>query len=141
MIVHIRQFVAYSVLFALAWSCFGLNFGMLGEEMSMHNTSVMSASQMGVTHVCCGLSTSNDASEGNFFVNHHTSIPATLVSFDMLLVVLLFVSFTFALLAIVFTKTYERCRLYMKQWQEQRAYFALFFSHLFSSGILHSKTW
>ena len=136
------QRIAIILLFFLSWSCFGFNIGMIGHEFTDATEKIAAHEGMGMSHECCGIQnqTANETPNGIQIAHHgivailtgHATLFSSLVAFvsSILLITILF------LWSLV-----DHTSLYMRRWGERWAYFALFFSRLFSSGILHSKTW
>ncbi len=133
----IKQSVAAMLLFVLAWSCFGLSFGMIGHGfMSMDG---MTHDNSGAMHECCGMSTEDLGATAGMSMDHHSATIVTLLSFDLLSFIVV-LPFIFAL-AIVIVQVQQRLRLYARQWLERWSYFSLYLNRLFSRGILHSQVW
>ena len=119
----------------LAFSCFGLNFGMIGHGM-MQMDGMESLSAM---HECCGGVDEDLGSSGAASIDHHSATIVALVSLDLLSLILVL---TFVYASVVpIVSMYIQLRLYARQWLERWSYFSLYLNRLFSQGILHPQVW
>jgi len=147
MLVHITSLymmkrIALLLLFFLAWSCFGLSVGMIGHEFIASSETMALHEGMDMSHECCGVQdqTAGETQDGGQ-ISHHGMVAILTGSITSFSFFMAFVSSILLVTILLLGNIGERTALYMRRWGEQWAYFALFFSHLFSSGILHSKTW
>jgi hypothetical protein len=129
---------AVTLLCVLAWSCFGLNVGMIGHELMQIDT-LHAGGHAQDMHECCGVKTDGMGSTESSTIDHHTTPVATLSSPDLLPAVLLLS--LVSLLAVLLVPMSMRWKLYARQWLDHWAYFALHTTRLFSRGILHTQVW
>lgn len=137
MIFGLKQSIAVMVLFVLAWSCFGLSFGMIGHGLMQMEG--MGSEDMAAMHECCGMSSEDLGATAGMSMDHHSATIATLLSFDLLSFITV-LPFIFAF-AIVVVHIYLQVRLYARQWLERWSFFSLYINRLFSQGILHTQVW
>lgn len=142
MISLFKKYFPSVLLCALAWSCFGLNVGMIGHEMLMAQEHPQTLAEHEANHECCIMPTSGEESQENALgIDHHNGAANAIIVNSMiypLLVLLLAV----LLPSLSIWRTVDvRISLYVKRWREHWSYFALLWNRLFSRGILHSKIW
>ncbi|PIR75178.1 MAG: hypothetical protein CO030_02175 [Candidatus Magasanikbacteria bacterium CG_4_9_14_0_2_um_filter_42_11] len=136
------QRIAIALLFFLFWSCFGFSIGMIGHEFIASAETVAVHEGMDMSHECCGIQdqTAGETQDG-VQISHHGMVAILTGSITIFSFFTAFVSSILLVTILFLWNSGERTALYMRRWGERWAYFALFFSRLFSSGILHSKTW
>lgn len=138
----IKKTISSLLLFVLAWSCFGLSFGMISHGSQVLQT-VSAHTEMSLFeggHDCCGLESSNEGAQTGLATEHHT-ILATLINSQMIMLIFVFTGLVFVYYLQPTQLIILHLALYVRLWREKYLYFALFFRRLFSKGILHPKTW
>ena len=132
--------IAVFLLFALAWSCFGFNIGMIGHGFLVETAHVSHDMSLH-TPACCGTAESPQPAQDVAGGEHHNMV-ATIVEQTGMSVVLFFVLIVFSLFTFKAVSTVsERTALYARRWGEQGTYFSFLFPRLFSEGILHAEIW
>ncbi len=131
-----KQSVTIALLFVLAWSCFGLGFGMIGHGLMQMDG--MGSEDMAAMQECCVTNAEDLGSSHTASMDHITAI-ALFSPFDLLAFILL-LPFVYVVAKVVIS-LYTRWRLYARQWLERWSYFSLYLNRLFSRGILHSQVW
>jgi len=140
MVQELKKSISFLLLFVLAWSCFGLNLGMIGHSF-MQNSGMQHAGETSTMHDCCIAGMEGQDTQSASTMDHHmlTSVIVKSVEFSMLAVVLLsLLSVSFLLLS---PPVHTSLSLYIRRWRRRLLYFALHLQRLFSQGILHPKTW
>ncbi|PIR74066.1 MAG: hypothetical protein COU35_04455 [Candidatus Magasanikbacteria bacterium CG10_big_fil_rev_8_21_14_0_10_47_10] len=137
-----KQQIAFFVLVALLYSCAGAGLGMTMTTVFPHpaHTSMAAASNSEHSACCKGGAESTDM-DANDKIAHHTDIVFTLAEkaagpFAAF--------FTFILIFLAVPTRMQgdmAARAYVRDWWARWRYFCDIFTRLFSSGILHAKTW
>lgn len=124
------------MLVVLAWSCFGLNIGMLGHSMMMSAES--QTHEIGA-HECCDGMTVSGASGATTEMDHHTT-PMVQAAAVVLLIVLavLFIAWSFHS-----QRAYHDIKglLYVRQRWREISHATSIYPIVFSKGILHAKVY
>ncbi|HBB37993.1 MAG: hypothetical protein UV82_C0006G0042 [Candidatus Magasanikbacteria bacterium GW2011_GWD2_43_18] len=132
--------IAFFLLFALAWSCFGFNIGMIGHGFLAENAHASHDTSM-YTPGCCGTAETPQPAQDVGGDEHH-SIVATIVEQIGVFIMIFFALIVFSLFTLkTVSSVSERIALYARRWGEQGTYFSFLFPRLFSEGILHAKIW
>lgn len=138
--LELKKLISATLLFVLAWSCFGLNLGMIGHSL-MQSGGMEHGGEMSAMHDCCVAGMDGQNTQDTAMMDHHVLTSVVVKSADFSLLVTAFFSAFFALTLLQLTPVYTSTSLYLRRWRERFLYFALHFQKLFSQGILHPKTW
>lgn len=122
------------LLLVFAWSCFGLNLGMIGHggmESAAHEGHV-SQHEAG----CCG---AGDNLAGTGSLDHHATDAFILPG--LLILALFSILWSLRKYIWIIPKCAQQTRFYIRERWREICFISVVFIRLFSRGILHPKTW
>lgn len=132
---RLHKSMSQIILCVLAWSCFGMNFGMIGQSLFLADGHEHHAHEM---HECC---VSEDQAQGA----GSSSAPVDHHRVDIILVVSIILGAAFVVFwKQIYRRLYVFCYKqqffqYIRQRWRQISYIARIYQKLLSFGILHPK--